>query len=200
MKVLIATTNPAKFFDLKNALKDTGLQFVSLADLQVKEFFREEGKTFEENARKKALFYAQKTNMVTIADDGGLEIKVLKGEPGVKTRRWIDNQESSDEQLIKYTLLRMRRYQGKDRQAQLRAVICLALPSGQTYQVEGKIQGIIATRPYKTFKKGFPFDALLYLPARGKYYYQLKYEDKKPFNHRAVALQNLKRELKKLVK
>lgn len=199
MKLLIATRNPAKFSDLKNTLKDTGFKFISLSDLDFRKEFKEKGQTFEENAKGKALFYAKKSGLPTIADDGGIEIDALNGEPGVKTRRWIDNKKSSDEQLIKYTLIRMCQYKGRERSAQLRAVICLALPLGKTYQVEGKIRGIIADKPYKTYKKGFPFDALLYFPKNKKYYYQLKYEMRLPLNHRAIALKKLKPMLKSLL-
>lgn len=192
MKVLIATKNPAKFSDLKNSLIDTGSEFISLSDIGFNSEVEEKGLTFEENAKHKALFYATKTVLPTIADDGGIEIAALNNEPGIKTRRWIDNKESTDEQLIKYTLIRMQKYKGKERSAQLRAVICLALPSGRTYQVEGKIRGVIAQKPYKTYKKGFPFDALLYFPDKKKYYYQLKYEDQLPINHRTVALKKIK--------
>lgn len=199
MKVLIATKNPAKFSDLKNSLIDTGSAFISLSDIGLKEEAEEKGTTFSDNAKSKALFYAKKTGFPTIADDGGIEIEALNNEPGVKTRRWIDNKESTDEQLIKYTLIRMKKHKGRERAAQLRAVICLATPKGITYLVEGKIKGIIAQSPYKTYKKGFPFDALLYFPDKKKYYYQLKYEEKNAINHRTIALMKLKPILKKMI-
>lgn len=200
MKILIATKNPAKFSDLKNSLKNLPYKFISLSDIGILENFEESGKNFEENAKNKALFYAKKSGLPTIADDGGIEITALGGEPGVKTRRWIDNHDSTDDQLIKYTLIRMRKFKGQEREAQLRAIICLAMPSGNTYKVEGIIRGVVAEKPYKTYKKGFPFDALLYFPAKKKYYYELKYEDSKPLNHRTIAMQKLRRILKSLFK
>jgi len=200
MKILIATKNPAKFFDLKNSFKNTSYQFVNLTDLKIADEVIETGKSFEENARLKAVYYAKKSGLPTIADDSGIEIDVLNGEPGVKTRRWIDNRKASDEQLIKYTLIRLHKFKGQGRAAQLRAIICLAMPSGTTYEVEGKIRGIIAEKPYKTYKKGFPFDALLYFPDKKKYYYELKYKDKNPVNHRTVAIQKIEPILKSLFK
>lgn len=195
-KLLIATKNPAKFNDIKSSLSNVPFEFLSLNDLKINDNVDETGKTFEENAKKKALFYAKKSGLPTIADDGGIEIDVLGGEPGVKTRRWIDGIEATDEQLIKYTLIRMK---NKNRSAQLRAILCLALPDGKTYQVEGKIRGIIAEKPYKKHKQGFPFDALLYFPDKKKYYYQLKYEDKVSTNHRTIALQKMKPILGKVI-
>ncbi len=199
MKILIATKNPAKFKDIKSSLDSLPYQFVSLNDLGIKDDVLEDGKTFEENALKKALFYSKKSGLPTISDDGGIEINALNGEPGVKTRRWIDETESSDDNLIKYTLLRMRKYKGEEREAQLRAVLVLALSSGETYKVEGKIRGIIADKPYKTYKTGFPFDALLYFPDSKKYYYELKYEQKNPTNHRTIALEKMKPIIKRIL-
>lgn len=200
MKILIATKNPAKFFDLKNSFKNTSYQFVNLTDLKIADEVIETGKSFEENARLKAGYYAKKSGLPTIADDGGIEIDALNGEPGVKTRRWIDNRKASDEQLIKYTLIRLYKFKGQERAAQLRAIICLALPNGITHEVEGKIRGIIAEKPYKTYKKGFPFDALLYFPDKKKYYYELKYGEKNPVNHRTIAIQKMKPIFKSLFK
>ncbi len=196
-KLLIATKNPAKFNDIKSSLSDLQFDFLSLKDIKIDKEVEETGKTFEENAKKKALFYAKKTGLPTLADDGGIEIDSLNGEPGIKTRRWINGIETTDEQLIKYTLIRMRQY--KDRTAQLRAILCLALPNGKTHQVEGKIRGIIAEKPYSKHKQGFPFDALLYFLDKRKYYYQLKYEDKIPINHRTIALLKMKPILKKMI-
>lgn len=197
-QILIATHNPAKFKDLSNALKDSHHIFISFNDLKINDKFEEVGITFEENAIAKAKFYADISKLPTIADDGGLEIEKLDKEPGVKTRRWIDNKESTDDQLIKYTLIRMKKYQGKERKAQLRAVICLALPGGAVFHVEGKIAGVIAEKPYK-YNPGFPFDGLLYFPDKKKYYYQLKYEDKIPINHRTIAIKHLKPVLEKVL-
>lgn len=196
-KLLIATKNPAKFNDIKSSLSHLPIEFLSLNDIAISESVEETEKTFEENARKKALFYAKKSGLLTLADDGGIEINALNGEPGIKTRRWIDGKEASDEQLIKYTLIRMKKH--KDRAAQLRAVLCLAIPNGKTFEVEGKIKGIIAEKPYNIYKEGFPFDALLYFPQQKKYYYQLKYEDKIPTNHRTIALLKMKPILKKVI-
>lgn len=195
-KLLIATRNPAKFSDIKNALSDLPFSFVSLSDLGISEEFKETGETFEENAKQKALFYAKKSGLPTIADDGGLEIDALGGEPGVKTRRWIKGIEATDEQLVKYALIRLK---NKNRSARLRAILCLALPNGKTYQVEGKIRGVIAEKPYAKYKEGFPFDALLYFPDKKKYYYQLKYEDKIPINHRTISLSKIKPILRKVI-
>lgn len=200
MKILVATGNPAKFSDITSSLKDLRLNFVSLKDMGITSEPKESGKTFEENAILKAKYYSKLTKLPTLADDGGLEIDILGGEPGVKTRRWINNQEADDDTILKYTLLRLRNFTGNQRKARLKAVICLYLPGNVYYTTTGFIEGIIAERPYKKYKPGFPFDALLYFPQKRKYYYQLKYEDQSPLNHRTKAIQKLKIILKSMKK
>lgn len=200
MRILIATGNPAKFSDLQSALSDLPFEFVSLEDLGFREEFLETGKTFAENAEQKALFYTKKTGLPVLADDGGIEIKALGGVPGVKTRRWLDGKYASDKELIDYTLLKMKRFKGKERTACLKVVICLAFPSGEVYQSEAKINGLIAEKPYALYREGFPFDALLYFPNKKKYYYQVKYEDCLPINHRVRALKKIRKILiKKMI-
>ena len=103
-KLLIATHNPAKFSEIKYFLKDLPFKIVSLKDLKIKEDVKENGKTFKENAVKKAKHYGQKSGLLTIADDGGLEIDYLNGAPGIHSRRWINGKRAGDKELIKHTL------------------------------------------------------------------------------------------------
>lgn len=88
-KLLVATSNPGKFREISEGLADLGLELLSLADFSGVVPVRETGKTFEENAILKARGYGDQTKLPTVADDAGLEIDALSGEPGVKTRRWI---------------------------------------------------------------------------------------------------------------
>jgi len=197
-KILIATRNPGKFSEIKYFLSDLPLEIVSLTDLGIKENVEETGKTFAENAKKKATFYAKISGLPTIADDGGLEIDFLKGEPGVKSRRWINGKEATDGELIKYTLEKLKGVPIKKRGAQLLAVLALALPTGEVYTSEGKVRGIIAEKPIADRTAGFPFRSLLYLPQIGKYYYQddLTEEENLKYNHRGRAIKKLKRVIK----
>src|SRR3990167_10501814 len=129
-RLLIATTNPGKLAEIRRFLSDVPLELVSLNDVDIKERVEETGKTFEENAILKAKFYAEKSGLPTIGDDGGFEIDALGGEPGVKSHRWVHgDKENSDEELIEYTFKKMKGI--KNRKAQLRAVLALALPNGE---------------------------------------------------------------------
>ena len=218
-KLLIATSNPGKLTEIKFFLKDLPLKLVSLSDLGIKEKVDENGKTFEENAAKKAKFYCQISGLPTIADDGGLEIDYLHGEPGIKSRRWIDGKEASDKELINYTLEKLKGLPKVKRGAQLRVYLALALPAspaggpdGKVYSrkrknnaivyiSEGKIRGIISEKIFHILTPGFPFRSLLYIPAIGKYYHHknLTEAENLKYNHRGIALKVIKRILKQKV-
>ncbi len=99
-RLLIATTNPAKLAEYKLILRDLGidLDLVSIADVGISESPEETGATFTENALIKARFYFERARIATLADDGGLEIDALGGEPGVRSHRWLGSGgEDSDE-------------------------------------------------------------------------------------------------------
>ncbi|MGE5392890.1 MAG: non-canonical purine NTP pyrophosphatase, partial [Candidatus Saccharibacteria bacterium] len=88
-KLLIGTSNPAKFDDYKRLLSDLDLDVVSPKEVGLAEAPQETGRDYEENAVIKAKFYYQKTGIPSLVDDGGLEVPVLNNEPGIKSHRWI---------------------------------------------------------------------------------------------------------------
>lgn len=201
-KLLIATTNPGKLFEIKQFLSDLPLTLVSLTDLVITESPEETGKTFEENAILKAKFYAQKSGLPTIADDGGAEIDALGGEPGVKTRRWIhEDRDSTDEELIAYTFEKLKGVPLQERGMQLRAVIALALSNGQVHTATAKIRGVIAIKPSPQRHPGFPFRSLMYIPELGKFYNHdlMTSQENEQYNHRKRALDLLKPIIKSIL-
>ena len=201
-KLLIATTNPGKLAEITRFLSDIPVKIVSLSDLKISEKVEETGKTFEENAILKAKFYAQKSGLPTIADDGGAEIDALGGEPGVKTRRWIHaDRDSTDEELIDYTLEKLKGIPLQDRGMQLRAVIVLVLPGGKYYTATAKIRGIIAVKPSPQRHLGFPFRSLMYIPELGKFYNHdlMSPQENEQYNHRKRALEELKPIIKSML-
>ncbi len=193
-KLLIATTNPGKLSEIKFFLQDLPLELVSLADLEIKDQPEETGQTFEENAVLKAKFYAKISGLPTLADDGGLEIDALNGEPGVKSRRWINGLESSDEELINYTLEKLKGVPLEKRGTQIRGAIALVFPDGKVYISVGEVRGIIAEKAYSKREAGFPFRSLLYLPELKKFYCysDLTLEEQQQYNHRDKMLKKLK--------
>lgn len=195
-RLLIATTNPGKLEELKRYLAGIPHKLVSLTDLKITEAPQETGKDFNENAIIKAEFYCQKSKLPTIADDGGLEIFALGGEPGVRSHRWIKGKEATDEELINYTLNRMRPFKGEQRKAQLRVVIALAIPGKETITSEAVIAGVISEKPSKNRIRGYPYRSLLWIPEFKKYYDDLTEEEHEKINHRKKALEKIKRFLK----
>jgi len=195
MKLLVATTNPGKLAELQEFLSDLPITLVSLKDVGITSHVEETGKTFEENALLKALHYAKDSGLPTLADDGGLEIDALHGEPGIHSHRWVhQDKEDEDEELIAYTLVRLQGVPLEKRGAQLHLVLAFALPEGKTYTSEGIIRGIIPFEPSTYRRNGFPYRSLLYLPELSKFYNhdELTDEENKTYNHRRSAVEELK--------
>ena len=193
--LLVATTNPGKLSELQDFLSDLPITLVSLKDVGITSHVEETGKTFEENALLKATHYAKDSGLATIADDGGLEIDALNGEPGVNSHRWIHkNREDEDEELIQHALLRLKDVPLEKRGAQLHLVIAFATPDGKTYTSEGAIRGIIPFKDAPYRRQGFPYRSLLYLPELKKFYNhdELTEEENRTYNHRRKAIEDLK--------
>lgn len=170
-KLLVATTNPGKLAELQEFLSDLPITLVSLKDVGITSHVEETGKTFKDNALLKATHYAKDSGLPTIADDGGLEIDALNGEPGVNSHRWIHgDREDEDEELIQHALIRLKDTPEEKRGAQLHLVIAFATPDGKTYTSEGRIRGIIPYKASSYRRKGFPYRSLLYLPELKKFY------------------------------
>lgn len=195
-QLLIATRNPAKVLEFQKLLQDLDLELVTLSDLKVETEVDEIENSFEGNSRLKAVTYSQLTNYPVIADDGGMEVYKLNGEPGVKSRRWIDGvNDSSDDEIIGYILGRMYNFKGEDRNARLRAVVTFALPEGQIWQEEAIVEGYIADFPGGTKREGFPFRSVFKIKGIDKHYQdeELTDEEQKSYNHRLKAVGKLKK-------
>lgn len=199
-KLLIATTNPGKLAEIRLFLSDLPVELVSLKDVGITDNVEETGKTFEENAILKAKYYAQKSGLMTIADDGGFEIDALGGEPGVHSHRWMDyTRESSDEELITYAFERMRSIPEGKRQAQLRLVLALVTEKGDVITtVEEFVVGVVPMQRSPRKVEGFPYRSILFIPEMNKYYDQdlMTPEEADRYNHRKKAVNKLKPHIK----
>ena len=197
-KLLIATTNAGKLKEISNFLKDLPLEIVSLNDIGISDDVEEIGKTYKENSQMKALFYAKKSNLPSISDDGGLEISAFGGAPGLKSKRWVGHN-STDEKIIEHMKKIAKQLPNNNRKAFFKVVLSLALPNGKVWSVTGEIKGIIAKKPYLKILKGYPYRSFFYLPQLEKYYHEkeLSENEQKLYNHRYIALQKLKPIIKK---
>jgi len=188
-KLLIATTNPGKVFEYKAILEDLPLKIVTLGDLNIKASMKEDGKTFEENAIKKVKFYSELTGLPTLAEDSGIEIDYLDGEPGVKSRRW-PGYEAPDKELINITLEKLKEVPLEKRGAQLRVVIALAIDN-EIKTSEWALQGIILEKPAKKIIPGYPFRSLFYIPKMKKVLAEMTRGEEMKISHRKKAFKKL---------
>lgn len=197
-KLLVATTNAGKLKEISNFLSDLPLEIVSLKDMGILDDVEETGDSYLENSQIKALFYAKKSNLPAIADDGGLEIAFLGGAPGVKSRRWL-GENSTDEDLVNHMFKIAEELPKDNRKAFFKTVITFALPDGKIWSVNGEVEGIIAPDPYLKILAGYPYRSFFYLPKLMKYYHedQLTKDEEKEYNHRYKAIQELKQILRR---
>jgi len=199
-KLLVATTNKGKLQEMSGFLADLPVQLVSLSDVGIDQDVVEDGKTYEENAKKKALFYAKLSDLPAIADDGGLEISALNGEPGIHSRRWL-GYAADDQTLINHMLQVSKDLPVDNRNARFITIDCFALPSGEIYSSQGTVDGIIAENPFPKQLEGYPYRSFFFLPELGKYYFEteLTPEELKAYNHRYKAIEELKPTIRKVL-
>src|SRR5215469_3882433 len=159
--VLLATSNLHKLDEYRAIFSDLPVRLLSLSDIHMTSEVEETGSTFAENAELKARTYAHMSQMLTLADDSGLEIDALNGAPGVYSARYLGG-ETSYEERFRVILERMKDLPLDQRSARFRCVIALAEPSGTIQSVEGNVEGVIADYPRGTH--GFGYDPIFLLP------------------------------------
>lgn len=199
--VLLATRNNGKIHEFKTFLSDLPIKIVSLDDLHLGDDIEEDGRTYKENSQKKAIFFAKKSKLPAIADDGGIEIDALHGKPGIKSRRWL-GYEATDEELITYMTNIATNLPNNNRGAEFKTVVSFALPNGEVWSKTGTVQGIIAAKPHLKTLQGYPYRSFFYLPKIKKFYFEaeLTNDEQKLYNHRYNAVQNLKPIIKKALR
>jgi XTP/dITP diphosphohydrolase len=200
--LLVATTNPAKLNEYRLLLREFDLAPVSLREAGVDDHAPEEtGATFSENALLKARFYFVRANLPTIADDGGLMVDALGGEPGVRSHRWLaggDAHRDLDRALAEEVIRRMAAVEPSRRGARLRAATALVYHEhGRIHErvSEAALEGVVADRVWPRMRKGFPYRAVLFLPDRGCYLGELSDEDAARLSQRRASLAGLRADL-----
>ncbi|WP_054644842.1 RdgB/HAM1 family non-canonical purine NTP pyrophosphatase [Thermoanaerobacter thermocopriae] len=187
MKIIIATNNPHKTEEIKNFLKAILLKFIPWQTC-IKEDIKETGNTIEENALIKARFLKEKVDGIVIADDTGLFVEYLNGQPGVYSARFAGENatyEDNNKKLLK--LLEGVPYE--KRKAYFKTVIAVVEREKETL-LEGKLEGYILDRPRG--KNGFGYDPIFYVDDLEKTLAELTMEEKNKISHRANALVKLK--------
>lgn len=185
MKIVFATNNKHKLEEIKDILgKD--FEIVSLAEIGCHEDIPETGLTLEENARQKSTYIVEHYNHDCFADDTGLEVDALGGEPGVHSARYAEGTDHDSEANMRKLLSKMSNV--KDRTARFRTVISLII-NGVEHQFEGRVEGRIATE--KHGKEGFGYDPIFIPEGYDKSFAELGEEVKNQISHRARAVKKL---------
>ena len=190
-KILIATHNPGKILEYREIFNGHQFELLMLNDLNISEEPEEDGKTFEENAIKKVEFYSQFSDLPIIAEDSGLEIDYLNGEPGVYSRRWPGHK-ATDQELIQMALEKLEGVPRDERGAQFRVVIAFkASPDSRVITSEGISRGYITEKSSVKVIPGFPFRSIFYLPEIGKVLGESTMIEESKIAHRRKAMENL---------
>jgi len=185
-KLLLATNNKGKVREYKSLLQGIPFQLVTPFNIGITTEVKETGNSFEENATLKASTLAKESGLLTMADDSGLEVDALGGEPGVLSARYA-GEKASDRDKIEYLLLRLKDIPGDKLAARFRCVIAIATPEGRVELCSGECAGFITTEPRGY--NGFGYDPVFYVPELGKTMAELPPEQKNRISHRARAAQ-----------
>ena len=189
-KIVIATKNPGKARDFAVLFEPKGYEVVTLLDYPEIEDVEETGYTFEANARKKAETIAELLGMTVLADDSGICIDALDGQPGVFSARFAGGMKSDAANNAK-VLAMLGSQENPSRKAHFHCTLVLAHPDRESLVVEGDIEGEIAEFPSGDYGSGY--DPLFYLPQLGKTMAELSDVEKNQISHRAIALKNLEK-------
>ena len=183
-RLLIATHNPGKLIELTRLLGDVPFDLVSLADAGIHHQVDETGETFEQNAALKAETYARLSGLPTLADDSGLEVDALDGEPGVRSSRYAGDN-ATDADRIAFLLRKLDNIRASDRTAHFRCVIAVAWPGGPLELHSGTCEGRITEAPRGS--NGFGYDPVFFIPTMGRTMAELSPEEKNRVSHRSEA-------------
>lgn len=192
MKAVLASHNKKKMAEMRAILSELGVELLSQADVGVDIEPEETGTTFEENARIKAEAIMQATGLPAIADDSGLVVDALNGEPGVYSARY--GGEGLDD-TGRWQLLLKNMEGTENRACRFVSVICCAFPDGSQLMTRGECHGVVAEGPRG--EGGFGYDPVFWLPEKGKSMAELSPEEKNSISHRGNALRVFKEELEK---
>lgn len=194
-RIVFATGNQGKMREIKLILADLGMEILSMKEAGADVDIVEDGATFGENAEIKAKAVWKKTGGIVLADDSGLVVDYLNGEPGIYSARYL-GEDTSYEVKNQIIIDRVKAAKGSERSARFVCAIAAVLPDGSVLHTEAAMEGQIAEKPAGA--GGFGYDPILYIPEFGVTSAELTIEQKNKISHRGKALELMKEELKKL--
>ncbi|MEG1576592.1 MAG: XTP/dITP diphosphatase [Clostridium sp.] len=190
-RIIFATGNAGKMKEIRLILSDLGMEVLSMEEAGFDEDIVEDGSTFAANAEIKAKAVWKKTGGIVLADDSGLVIDYLDGEPGIYSARYMGDASYSEKNKV--LIQRLEGTKEEQRTARFVCSIAAVLPNGEILHTEGTMDGVIAHRP--AGEGGFGYDPILYLPEYGKTSAELSMDEKNQISHRGKALKLMKKEL-----
>ena len=194
-KLLLATNNQAKVREYKSLLQNLPYELMTLADEGINTVVSEDGESLEENAKLKATTLAGESQILALADDSGLEVNALGGEPGPLSARYA-GEGASDVERINYLLARLKDVPQEKWSARFRCVIAVSTPDGKVALCSGECEGFVSSEPRG--EHGFGYDPIFYLPELGKTMAELLLEIKNMVSHRAKAARGVPKLLERL--
>jgi XTP/dITP diphosphohydrolase len=191
-KLLLATSNLGKIKEYRFLLDGLGYQMTTLTEEGIAKAVVESGSNYEQNARLKAITYAKLSQLTALADDSGLEVDSLHGEPGFKSARFA-GEAATDTEKVSLLLTKLNGVPWERRTACFKCVIAIASPGGRVELCYGECHGIIAFEAKG--ENGFGYDPIFSLPEMGKTMAELPFEMKNQISHRARASQKARQVL-----
>ena len=188
-KIVFATRNEGKVKEIKEILEGFPVEVVSMKEMNITTDIEENGTTFEENSLIKAREISKLTGLPALADDSGLEVDYLNGEPGIYSARYL-GRDTDYNYKNNYIIDRLKEAEDKERSARFICVISLVLPDGREFVKKGVMEGRIGYEIKG--ENGFGYDPIFYLPEYGKTSAELSSDEKNKISHRGKALRAMK--------
>ncbi len=193
--LLLATSNPGKIREYRFVLHNLGYHITTPAEKGITTVIVESGSSYEQNARLKALTYAKLSQLTALADDSGLEVDALNGEPGIKSSRFA-GESATDVDKVNLLLAKLKDVPWEKRTAHFKCVIAIASAGGHVEFCHGECYGMIAGEAKGG--NGFGYDPIFFFPEMGKTMAELPFEIKNQISHRARASQKARQVLQQL--
>ncbi|XOU94823.1 MAG: RdgB/HAM1 family non-canonical purine NTP pyrophosphatase [Candidatus Kerfeldbacteria bacterium] len=193
-KIIFATHNPGKIREMRDFLGE-GFAVITASEAGILEDVVEDGKTFEENALKKARFVNSKTKEWSMADDSGLCVDALDGRPGIYSARWA-GENATDDEILSKLIDELKDVPQEKRTAVFNSAVALVSPDGKEYTFSGHINGSIPELQVGVNNKKLPYDSIFIPEGQDKTFAEMTKEEKNSISHRGIAFNKLKDFLK----
>jgi XTP/dITP diphosphohydrolase len=187
-KLLLATGNKGKILELRALLENLEAEILVPEEIGLELQVEETGKTYAENAAKKAKAFAKASGLLSLADDSGLEVTALDGAPGIFSARYAPEPGATDADRRAYLLQQLKKF-AKPSSARFSCSAVLASPAGELHLTKGICKGMITSQ--ERGEHGFGYDPIFLIPDMGMTMAELKMDEKNQISHRARAIKRM---------